>query len=391
VGPDKKVVLLTFNGMTKKKKLDYVLRVLRHRHVKASFFFAGRWVKNHRKRARRVVRAGHVLGNRGYGRAPLVSLGDAELRSSIARAQRALRHVGAYARPFLRPPGGALDLRVMRVAGSMGFGIVSSSHHPGGKPSKKVRKRVLRRARRGSIIALDLWRKSHRGALPRTIKSLKRRGFEFRTINALEGVRPVRWDLTLRPGATGPTVRLLDKRLRSQSYPTGAKNNLFDYELLQSVYAFEKVHRLARDGVVPPAELRRILLSKRPPAPKKKRRRFVVIDISRQVLFEVRRQKVIKTLPVSSGNDEPYVSEGVQYVAHTPRGSFRIERKIAGWRVSHLGRLYYPSYFIGGFAIHGSPSVPVYPASHGCVRVPMYVAKKFFYRNPVGRAVFVHN
>lgn len=391
VGPDKKVVLLTFNGEAGRKGLHYVQRVLRRRHVRASFFFAGRWVKRHRKRAHGFVRRGHILGNRGYGRAPMVASDDSELSRSIRRSQRTLRRAGAYPRPFLRPPKGVLDLRVMRVAGSMGYGIVSSSHHPGGAPSRKVRRQVLKRARPGSIIALDLWRKSHRRALPRTIKGLRARGFSFRTINVLEDVRPVRWDVTLSAGAGGPTVGLLDKRLSSQSYPTGHRDDVFDYALLQSVYAYEKVHRLPRDGIVPPAELRRILLSKRPGPPRKGRRRFIDIDISRQVLFEVRRRKVIRTLPISSGNDEPYVSEGVEYVAHTPRGSFRIERKISGWRVSHLGRLYYPSYFIGGFAIHGSPSVPVYPASHGCVRLPMYVSKAFFYRNPVGRPVFVHN
>ena len=391
IGPHKKVVLLTFTGEASKKGLHHVTRVLRRRHAKASFFFSGRWIAHHKKRARRVVRRGHILGNKGYGRASMVSLDDTALRHSIRRAHRALKRVGAYPRPFLRAPRGALNLRVMGVAGSMGYGTVSSSHHPGGVPSRKVKRRVLRRARPGSIIALDLWRRSHRRALPRMIKGLKRRGFSFKTINALEDVRPIRWDVTLNAGATGPTVRLLDKRLRSQSYPVGDSNDVFDYELLQSVYAYEKVHRMPRDGVVPPAELRKILLSKRPRVPKRGPRRFVEIDISRQVLFEVKGRKVTKTLPVSSGNDEPYVSEGVSYLAHTPRGAFRIERKIVGWRTSHLGRLYYPSYFIGGFAIHGSTSVPVYPASHGCVRLPMYVSKGFFYRNPVGRAVFVHD
>jgi lipoprotein-anchoring transpeptidase ErfK/SrfK len=33
-----------------------------------------------------------------------------------------------------------------------------------------------------------------------------------------------------------------------------------------------------------------------------------------------------------------------------------------------LGTLYRPLYFVGGWAVHGSPSVPGYPASHGCVR-----------------------
>ena len=42
-----------------------------------------------------------------------------------------------------------------------------------------------------------------------------------------------------------------------------------------------------------------------------------------------------------------------------------VQRKINGVRVSRLGELYRPAYFVGGYAIHGSPSVPNFPASHG--------------------------
>ena len=36
--------------------------------------------------------------------------------------------------------------------------------------------------------------------------------------------------------------------------------------------------------------------------------------------------------------------------------------------------LYHPMYFLRGFAIHGYPSVPAWPASHGCVRIPLWLA-----------------
>ena len=53
----------------------------------------------------------------------------------------------------------------------------------------------------------------------------------------------------------------------------------------------------------------------------------------------------------------------------TPRGSYKIQRQINGKRISALGQLWRPKYFTGGYALHGSPSVPNYPASHGCVRL----------------------
>jgi len=34
-----------------------------------------------------------------------------------------------------------------------------------------------------------------------------------------------------------------------------------------------------------------------------------------------------------------------------------------------LGDMWRPKFFTGGIALHGSASVPAFPASHGCVRV----------------------
>jgi peptidoglycan/xylan/chitin deacetylase (PgdA/CDA1 family) len=392
VGPQKRVALITFEGKTGNKQLRYVLRVLRRRHAKASFFFPGRWVKHHRRQARRVHRRGHALGNRGFGKTSFLKLDEPTITRSVRRGQRALRRVGAHPRPFLRMPHGRRDRRTLAIAGSMGYRSVRWSLHPGARRAKKVRRRVVRRAQGGSIISLDLYRKSHRRALPRILRGLRRRGFGFRTIASLSRTHAIRWDVVLRAGSRGREVAYLEKTLEETSYSPGPRDGVFDYPTLQGVYAFEKTHRLTRDGVVTPSQMQRLALSRRPKTPRRKgRANFVDIDISRQVLFEVRGGKVRHTLPISSGNDENYVYNGVTYNAHTPRGAFVIERKIEGWRTSHLGRLYYPSYFVGGFAVHGSTSVPTQPASHGCVRLPMFVSKGFFYRNPIGRAVFVHN
>jgi lipoprotein-anchoring transpeptidase ErfK/SrfK len=158
-----------------------------------------------------------------------------------------------------------------------------------------------------------------------------------------------------------------------------------------AVFAFEKVEELELDGLVGRRELRAILHSSAPKAPERAVDDFIDVDIGRQVLFEVRGGRVVHTLPISTGNGLSYSSTSGLAIAHTPRGTFQIERKIAGWRVGYLGAMYYPSYFSGGYAIHGSLSVPPYPASHGCIRIPMHSTVGFFERNPVGTEVFVHD
>jgi lipoprotein-anchoring transpeptidase ErfK/SrfK len=101
------------------------------------------------------------------------------------------------------------------------------------------------------------------------------------------------------------------------------------------------------------------------------------VDKTRQLLFLVQDGVTTHVLNTSTGDDREYTepdanSPGVMITdtAITPVGSFRINRERPdGWWVGDLGQIYRPKYFIGGVAIHGSLSVPAYPASHGCVRV----------------------
>ena len=95
----------------------------------------------------------------------------------------------------------------------------------------------------------------------------------------------------------------------------------------------------------------------------------VEIDISQGTISFVRNGRPWRVLHTSTGNERPYQSGDGTAIAHTPRGSFSVQRRIDGVRVAPLGRLYRPIYFYRGYAVHGSGSIPAYPASHGCARV----------------------
>jgi len=392
IGPQQRVVILTFDGRARGKALARVLKDLADRDARASFFLPGSYVAKHPDKARLILAAGHKLGNAGWGKERFTKISDTAIRDSIRKAQAALNKVNVFPRPFLRVPNGARDVRVLRAAGSLGYRSVRWTYHPGSGSVKDIVRKTVNGAQAGSVISLDLWRSGHRAAVGQIVDGLKERGFAFKSISALENVQPIRWDVTLRAGSSGPEVQFLQKTLGEITYPVGRKDGSFGYSTLQAVYAFEKVHRMTRDGVVTPQQMTDIAIAQRPRAPKRGPKTFVDIDVSRQVLFEVKKKRVIHTLPVSSGNEETYTTDdGETKQAHTPRGNFSVLRKIAGRRESDLGVLWWPNYFYGGFAVHGSDSVPTYPASHGCVRIPRYLEQEFFNRNPVGRPVFVHD
>lgn len=120
--------------------------------------------------------------------------------------------------------------------------------------------------------------------------------------------------------------------------------------------------------------------------------RHVEVDLDRQVLLLTDDEgSITKILPVSTGSNKRYNEKGIRGLAYTPTGRFRIYAKISGWRKSPLGLLYYPSYFSDGLAIHGNPSVPNSPQSHGCVRIPMSAAIAVSKALPVGTILLIYD
>lgn len=178
---------------------------------------------------------------------------------------------------------------------------------------------------------------------------------------------------TLSAGARGPSVRALEQRLEALHYAIRGVDGVFGADDSDAVLAFQKVTGLPRTGRVDRVVWRRLAAASVPPA------RFggdhVEVDKTRQVLFEVRGGRVVLVVQVSTGA-----------TGNTPLGTWHVYSRVAGWSWV----LWYPTFFLRGFAIHGYPSVPAYPASHGCVRVPMWVAPRLYALHPTGYTVRIY-
>ena len=161
-----------------------------------------------------------------------------------------------------------------------------------------------------------------------------------------------------RPGARGEGVRALQRRLRAMGYVTG-RLGVYDARTARAVLAFRKVIGLRRVEVADRQAMRRMAdgagrFKLRFP----KHGKHVEADLSRQVLVLARGGRVERIYHTSTGAP----------ATPTIRGHFRFERSEPGYNNKEM---YYTRYFIRGFAIHGYKSVPIYPASHGCLRVPV--------------------
>jgi hypothetical protein len=183
-----------------------------------------------------------------------------------------------------------------------------------------------------------------------------------------------------------------ERRLSDLGYWITRVDGKADASTRHAIVAFQKVERLRRTGILTAGLMENIRFAQRPAPRFANGTAHVEIDITRQVLFVTNPENiVIKILPVSTGNEQRYFENGRWQIAHTPRGSFHITRKINGVRHAPLGDLFYPNYFYGGVAIHGSNFVPAAPASHGCVRIPRFSDRAFSSMVWVGMSVYVYD
>jgi peptidoglycan hydrolase-like protein with peptidoglycan-binding domain len=179
------------------------------------------------------------------------------------------------------------------------------------------------------------------------------------------------------PGARGPIVRLIQSRLANLRYAV-TRSGRFDASTARAVIAYRKVRGMSRIGVASRQVVRGLLAGRGSfRARHPEHGKHVEADLSRQVLALLRGGKVHRIYNVSSGK------------ASTPTvlGRFRVYNKTFG--TNALGMVH-TSYFIGGYGIHGYPSVPTFPASHGCLRVPIPNALSIFHWLRVGDRVDVY-
>lgn len=197
---------------------------------------------------------------------------------------------------------------------------------------------------------------------------------------------------TLRSGMSGNDVLTVQKRLAALRYDVGTVNGFFGYDTVHATYAFQKVQGLPRTGYVDARTYDRLFRGTSVPRLRYSHSgAWVEADLTKQVLYYVRGGVVQRILNISSGNGEVFYVDGDREVANTPTGNFSVLRKIDGWRISRLGSLWRPAYFAaGGFAIHGAPSVPPYPASHGCIRITISGMNRLYSLLTLGLPVHVY-
>jgi len=184
-------------------------------------------------------------------------------------------------------------------------------------------------------------------------------------------------------GMRGAAVRKLQARLAALKYYPGLVDGRFGLDTLEAVWAFKEVQGLiidnANSGEVSRATEHALAHPRAPrvlvPGGGSMR---IEVNMGDEVLVLYHRGRVELISHVSTGAG-CLPGEGCGW--DTPTGDFRALSFRSGWITVPLGEMYDPVFFIGTqYAIHGEwdTSVPWFPDSHGCVRIP-YDTATFFH------------
>ena len=193
-----------------------------------------------------------------------------------------------------------------------------------------------------------------------------------------------------RAGLSVAQIKEAEQRLSELGYWTGPVDGRLDDGSRTALIAFQKWEGREITGKLTRDELE-AMRNGAAPKPRDTGYEHVEVDVDRQVLMLVKDDDSVRVLPVSTGSGKEFLDEGQMSVAYTPRGRFVVYDKTFGWEDGKLGSVYYANYITGGVAIHGYLSVPNQPASHGCIRIPMFAAREVSDLLPKGTIVLVYD
>ena len=198
----------------------------------------------------------------------------------------------------------------------------------------------------------------------------------------------------------GAATALVQDRLNQLGFWNSAADGKYGLTTKQAVMAFQKYLGLEATGSVDQTTADYLTQFPEKVHGTADTGDLIEVDKVKQLLFVVRSGMTVLVLNTSTGNGLPYEEEDKNSpgeiqtgVSLTPDGLWKVYRERAeGWWEGDLGEIYRPKYFRGGVAVHGSNSIPNYPASHGCVRVSVPAMDMIweFDLMPKGTVVWVH-
>lgn len=189
VQTDQRVVAITFDDGPHPTQTPRLLKMLRDRNIKATFYVVGKNVKAYPHIIRQIVADGHEIGNHTWTHPSLTSISDEQIRRELKTTADAISEAANYTPRTIRPPYGAINARVKELMFTeFGYPTILWSVDPQDwrKPGVSVvTSRMVNAAHPGAILLAHDIHASTIDAMPATLDQLLAKGYQFVTVSQL--------------------------------------------------------------------------------------------------------------------------------------------------------------------------------------------------------------
>ncbi len=183
-------ISLTFNVDWGEKYINSILKILKDKEIKATFFITGNWAQKNPELVKKIADKGHEIGNHGYKHLHPVSLNKEQLISLIKNNEKIIYDLTGQKTNLFAPPYGEVNQRISTIVSSIGYKTIlwSADTIDWQRPSSNlIVERAVNKVSDGGIILMHPTQPSVK-ALSDIINRLKNRGFKFVTVSQLIGM-----------------------------------------------------------------------------------------------------------------------------------------------------------------------------------------------------------
>lgn len=193
VATSEKLVALTFDDGPTPAGTDRILSILDEHQVRATFFVIGSELEKNLDYGRKIVAAGHQLGNHSYTHKRMIFVSHSFVEHEVERTDELIREAGYQNEIYFRPPYGKKLFMLPYYLSNTGrttvtWDVAPESYSNKNGNAEKIAEYALSETRPGSIIVLHVMYPSRTEsvkAVTPIIEGLKAQGYTFVTVSEL--------------------------------------------------------------------------------------------------------------------------------------------------------------------------------------------------------------
>ena len=190
---EEKVLYLTFDAGYENGYTASILDTLQKHNVKAAFFLVGNYLQKNGDLVRRMVEAGHIVGNHTMTHPDMSAITDkAAFEKELAGTEALFQELTGKEMPrFYRPPRGVYSEENLKMAQELGYHTVfwslaykdwENNKQP---TAEYAMGKLIPRTHNGAVILLHSTSKTNAQVLDELLTQWENLGYHFETIDKL--------------------------------------------------------------------------------------------------------------------------------------------------------------------------------------------------------------